>query len=180
MSRCTNKWCLFTGRSLFERKELVHIRNRKIGFVFQQFALIPELSALDNVMLPLMYHGLLNATPLKKQKMKQQAEHYLTSVGLEDHMHKLPGQLSGGQQQRVAIARALVTEPSLILADEPTGALDQKTGQDILELMKNIHQQGKTVVIVTHDPNVASFSDRTIFMRDGEILTESKEHVIIQ
>lgn len=148
--------------------------------MFQQFALIPELSALDNVMLPLMYHGLLNATPLKKQKMKQQSEHYLTSVGLEDHMHKLPGQLSGGQQQRVAIARALVTEPSLILADEPTGALDQKTGQDILELMKNIHQQGKTVVIVTHDPNVASFSDRTIFMRDGEILTESKEHVTIQ
>lgn len=154
------------------KSELARIRNTKIGFVFQNFALISELTALDNVMLPLMYRGILSWNPLngKKKQMKQQAQHYLNAVGLADHMHKRPNELSGGQQQRVAIARALVTDPNIILADEPTGALDQKTGEEIMKLIQDINNQGKTVLIVTHDQNIASYSDRILSMRDGEIM----------
>lgn len=155
------------------KHELARLRNTKIGFVFQHFALISELTALDNVMLPLMYRGILSWNPINRKKQQiQQAQHYLSMVGLADHMHKRPGELSGGQQQRVAIARALVTEPKLILADEPTGALDQKTGEEIMKLIQGINEQGKTVLIVTHDPNVASYSDRILFMRDGEMQTK--------
>lgn len=153
------------------KRGLARLRNEKIGFVFQHFALISELTALDNVMLPLMYRDLLRWDPLKRKKraLQEQAAHYLDSVGLRDHMHKQPGELSGGQQQRVAIARALVNEPNLILADEPTGALDQGTGHVIMELMEKINEEGKTVMIVTHDPNIAAYSKRKVLLRDGKL-----------
>jgi len=144
--------------------ELAHIRNRKIGFVFQQFHLLPHLTALENVEQPMMYAGVPSA-----QRKKRSAD-ALEQVGLGNRLHNRPNQLSGGQQQRVAIARAIVNTPLLILADEPTGALDTQTTQDVIDIFSELNKSGITVVMVTHEPEVARLTNRVIWFRDGEVL----------
>ena len=150
-----------------KEKELSVIRNKKIGFIFQQFHLLPKLSALENVELPLIYQGM----PTKKRREK--VVKALKSVGLEKRMNHKPNQLSGGQQQRVAIARALVGEPSLILADEPTGNLDSRSGKEIMMLLHNLHEDGNTIVLITHDNNVAMEAPRQVQISDGKIIKDS-------
>jgi len=144
--------------------QLARVRNRRIGFVFQSFNLLPRTSALDNVELPLLYAGASGA--------RQLAAKALETVGLADRMRHEPSQLSGGQCQRVAVARAIVTDPTMILADEPTGNLDSHTGQEILGLLATLNAQGRTVVIVTHDPKVAGHCRRCLLMADGRIAEE--------
>ena len=139
------------------------VRNQKIGFVFQQFHLLPRASALKNVMLPLIY---VDKYP---EDAEERAKKSLTSVGLADRVHYRPGELSGGQQQRVAIARALVTNPTIILADEPTGNLDRKSGLAVLAIFKDLHQRGHTIIVVTHDRAIAEHADRIILLKDGQI-----------
>jgi putative ABC transport system ATP-binding protein len=141
---------------------LAEVRNRRIGFVFQTFNLLPRMSALENVELPLLYGGASNA--------KKRALDALTVVGLGERSHHRPNQLSGGQRQRVAIARAIVTNPAIVLADEPTGALDTKTGEEILTLFKQLNSQGRTIILVTHDLKVAEHCQREIYLRDGKIV----------
>ncbi len=143
--------------------QLARIRNQKIGFVFQQFNLLPRTTALKQVSLPLMYAG------LSRSERNERAKAALEAVGLGDRIGHRPDELSGGQQQRVAIARALVTEPSIILADEPTGALDSQTGDEILDIFEQMNEQGITVIMVTHEPMVAERARRTIWLRDGLI-----------
>jgi putative ABC transport system ATP-binding protein len=150
-----------------KEKELSVIRNQKIGFIFQQFHLLPKLTALENVELPLIYQGM----PTKKRREK--AKKALKEVGLEKRMDHKPNQLSGGQQQRVAIARALVGEPSLILADEPTGNLDSRSGKEIMTLLHNLHEEGNTIVLITHDNSVAMEADRQVQIKDGKIIKDS-------
>lgn len=150
-----------------KEKELSVIRNKKIGFIFQQFHLLPKLSALENVELPLIYQGM----PTKKRREK--AVKALKAVGLEKRMNHKPNQLSGGQQQRVAIARALVGEPSLILADEPTGNLDSRSGKEIMMLLHNLHEEGNTIVLITHDNHVAMEASRQVQISDGKIIKDS-------
>ena len=150
-----------------KEKELSVIRNKKIGFIFQQFHLLPKLSALENVELPLIYQGM----PTKKRREK--AVKALKAVGLEKRMNHKPNQLSGGQQQRVAIARALVGEPCLILADEPTGNLDSRSGKEIMMLLHNLHEEGNTIVLITHDNNVAMEAPRQVQISDGKIIKDS-------
>ncbi|BEG60476.1 ABC transporter ATP-binding protein [Anaerostipes hadrus] len=150
-----------------KEKELSVIRNKKIGFIFQQFHLLPKLSALENVELPLIYQGM----PTKKRREK--AVKALKAVGLEKRMNHKPNQLSGGQQQRVAIARALVGEPSLILADEPTGNLDSRSGKEIMMLLHNLYEEGNTIVLITHDNNVAMEAPRQLQISDGKIIKDS-------
>ena len=140
---------------------LAGIRNRRIGFVFQSFNLLPRLSALENVEMPLLYAG--------RRDARKRAAEALGTVGLADRMEHEPNQLSGGQRQRVAIARALVNRPSIVLADEPTGNLDSKTGEEILALLRDIHARGNTVIVVTHEEEIAARSDRVIRLRDGRI-----------
>jgi putative ABC transport system ATP-binding protein len=147
--------------------DLAAVRNRKLGFIFQSFNLLPRLSALENVAMPLLYN--LEADLSAKERTERAAAS-LEAVGLVDRLQHLPNQLSGGQQQRVAIARALVNKPSLILADEPTGNLDSKSGVEILELLHLLHNQGVTIVMVTHDPNIATHAQRSIHVMDGKIL----------
>ncbi len=144
--------------------QLAKLRNQKIGFVFQQFNLLRATPAISNVELPLVYRGLAYS------KRREMARQQLESVGLGDRLYNKPSQLSGGQQQRVAIARALVTQPSLLLADEPTGNLDSKTGAGIIELFRNLHKQGVTIVMVTHDQELAAKAVRQIVIKDGGIV----------
>lgn len=150
-----------------KEKELSVIRNKKIGFIFQQFHLLPKLSALENVELPLIYQGM----PTKKRREK--AVKALKAVGLEKRMNHKTNQLSGGQQQRVAIARALVWKPSLIFADEPTGNLDSRSGKEIMMLLHNLHEEGNTIVLITHDNNVAMEAPRQVQISDGKIIKDS-------
>lgn len=150
--------------SSLSRGQLAHIRNRKIGFVFQTFNLLSRTTALDNVALPLIYGG----TPRRERRKKVEA--LLEAVGLSDRFHHLPTQLSGGEQQRVAIARALVNDPALILADEPTGNLDTRTGVEIMSLLKRFNRQGVTIVLVTHEREIARFARRVLLFRDGRLI----------
>jgi len=144
---------------------LARIRNQKIGFVFQNFNLLPRTTAEENVELPLYY-----GTPMRSSERRKRAQNLLTRLGLQGRMKHHPGQLSGGQQQRVAIARALVNQPRLILADEPTGNLDSRSAEDIMALFQELNREGITIVMVTHEPDIAHFAKRVIQMRDGEIL----------
>jgi putative ABC transport system ATP-binding protein len=144
--------------------ELAHTRNRKLGFVFQQFHLLPQLSAMENVMLPMIYAG------VSPSERKERAAEALTRVGLANRLNNRPNQLSGGQQQRVAIARAIVNRPVMLLADEPTGALDSHTTQEVLGIFGELNASGITVIMVTHEPNVARQTRRIVWFRDGEVL----------
>ena len=144
------------------------IRNKEIGFVFQTFNLIKGLTAFENVETPLIYAG------VSRRKRKEIVEYYLEKMGIADRMNHKPNQLSGGQRQRVAIARALVNEPSIILADEPTGNLDSKTTNEIIELFHKIHSEGKTIVLVTHEMEIGKETERTIVLKDGKIIEEFK------
>ncbi len=154
--------------SNLDNKELAAIRNQKIGFVFQAYNLLPRTTALRNVMLPLMYDRRLehHKTPEESEAL---AREMLVKVGLAERMDHQPQELSGGQQQRVAVARALVNQPVMIIADEPTGNLDSHSGADIMNLLIEIHRQGATIVIVTHDPKIAAYTQRTIELRDGQV-----------
>ena len=146
--------------------ELAERRNRKIGFVFQSFNLLPRDNALENVELPMVYAG------QRRGERRKKAKRALERVGLADRMDHLPNQLSGGQQQRVSIARAIVNEPLLLLADEPTGALDSSTTKQVMELFVELHRQGMTVVLVTHDPNIAAYAERVVSFSDGVIVSD--------
>jgi len=146
--------------------ELAKIRNKMIGFVFQQFNLLPRLTALENVELPMIY------ARVSREVRKKRAKKLLKLVGLADRMNHKPTQLSGGQMQRVAIARALANEPQIILADEPTGNLDSKSGEEILKIFSRLHDSGLTIIIVTHDPEITENGDRVIHMRDGKIISQ--------
>ncbi|NPA13280.1 MAG: ABC transporter ATP-binding protein [Aquificae bacterium] len=150
--------------SKLDDDQLAEIRNKYIGFVFQQFFLIPYLTALENVLVPAIYSG-----ESIKQKEKRAVE-LLQLLGIGDKKDNKPSQLSGGQQQRVAIARALINDPELILADEPTGALDSKTAKDIMEIFVNLNKKGKTIILITHDPQVASYSKKIIKIQDGKLI----------
>jgi putative ABC transport system ATP-binding protein len=157
--------------SEYDRKELALIRSRELGFVFQSFNLLPRASALENVILPVIYRreNRINAT-----ERKDQALAVLERVGLADRVDHLPNELSGGQQQRVAIARALINDPLLILADEPTGNLDSRSSEEIIELLHSLHDQGKTIVVVTHDLDVALHTQRIIMVRDGKVFSDKE------
>lgn len=156
---------LFKGEdvSAMSDNELARIRNKEIGFVFQTFNLLPRSNALHNVELPLIYGG------YSSSERRERAMHALESVGLADRMHHKPNELSGGQRQRVAIARALVTEPAIILADEPTGALDTRTGEEIMQLFEELYRKGNTIIVVTHEEDIARHARRVIRLRDGHI-----------
>jgi len=159
--------------STMDDNDLAEVRNREIGFVFQTFNLLPRLSALDNVALPLVYSG------LSKSKREEQAEHVLDSVGLGDRIEHRPNELSGGQRQRVAIARALVNNPAIILADEPTGNLDTKTSIEIMSILEKIHSGGNTVILVTHEPDIAEHAHRIIRLRDGLVEQDIRNQDIV-
>jgi len=159
--------------STMDDGELAEVRNSEIGFVFQTFNLLPRLSALDNVALPLVYSG------LSKTKRLEQAENVLDSVGLGDRIEHKPNELSGGQRQRVAIARALVNNPAIILADEPTGNLDTKTSIEIMSILEKIHKNGNTVILVTHEPDIAEHAHRIIRLRDGLVEQDIRNEDIV-
>ena len=154
--------------SEMDDNDLAKIRNREIGFVFQTFNLLPRSTALHNVELPLIYAG------VSSSERKEKAKEALISVGLEDRMHHKPNELSGGQRQRVAVARALVTNPAIILADEPTGNLDTKTGEDIMALFGELHSKGNTIILVTHEEYIAEHAERIIRIRDGYVERDEK------
>jgi putative ABC transport system ATP-binding protein len=162
---------ILNGKDVSEMHDddLAEIRNKEIGFVFQTFNLLPRTTALDNVALPMIYAG------FSKSERKARAEEVLNQVGLADRMDHQPNQLSGGQRQRVAVARALVNKPSIILADEPTGNLDSKTSEEIMKLFGDIHKAGNTVILVTHEEEIASYAHRIIRLRDGLIESDTKK-----
>ncbi|MBC7249209.1 MAG: ABC transporter ATP-binding protein [Anaerolineae bacterium] len=155
--------------SKLSRNQLARIRNRKIGFVFQSYNLLPRLTAVKNVMLPLLYNG---HNRLSDKECYERAVAALEAVGLGDRIHHRPNELSGGQQQRVAIARALINNPSIILADEPTGNLDTQASEEILDLLHQLHDQGATIVMVTHEPGIADHAERIIYLLDGQIASD--------
>jgi len=155
-----------TDVSTMDEKSLAHIRNKEIGFIFQQYNLIPKLSVIENVELPLLYKGLDTRT------RRDMAVSALERVGLSDRGDKYPSQLSGGQQQRVSIARALAGKPPVILADEPTGALDSKTGREVLDFLKQLNADGTTVVLITHDNSIAAEMNRVVRIHDGKIISD--------
>ena len=152
--------------STMSDNEQARIRNQRIGFVFQQFHLLPQMTALENVMLPMVYAG------VPQSDRQDRASHALTQVGLADRMGNRPNQLSGGQQQRVAIARAIVNDPVLLLADEPTGALDSHTTQEVMGIFQQLNESGMTIVMVTHESDVASLSKRVVWFRDGQVMND--------
>ena len=164
----TDGECIIDGISASNMRdnELADLRNNKIGFIFQQYNLLSKLSAIENVELPLIYRG------ISQQKREELASEALKKVGLLDKAHHKPTELSGGQQQRVSIARALCSHPALILADEPTGALDSKSGAEIMQMLHELHNEGNTVVIITHDLNIAKQAERIITIRDGKITSD--------
>jgi putative ABC transport system ATP-binding protein len=157
--------------STYKDEELAKVRNLSIGFVFQQFQLLPRLTALKNVELPMIYAG------LGRKEREERAKHALEKVGLAERIGHLPNELSGGQKQRVAIARAIVNEPKIILADEPTGALDSKTSESIMEQFTELNKEGTTVILVTHEQEVADYAERIITVRDGTILSDEKREL---
>jgi putative ABC transport system ATP-binding protein len=154
----------------YNRNELATIRSKQLGFVFQSFNLLPRATALDNVIMPLMYR---RENRISNKERKEMAMNALDNVGLSDRASHMPNQLSGGQQQRVAIARALINDPLLILADEPTGNLDTKSSEEILDIFHGLHDRGRTIVLVTHEPDIARHTERIIFMRDGKVFSDT-------
>lgn len=160
----------FKGRSVesFAPDELASLRGEEIGFIFQAFNLLPRLTALENVELPLGYRG------VRRRRRRERAREALVRVGLAERIDHLPSELSGGERQRVAIARALVNDPSFVLADEPTGNLDSKTGGEIMELLRGLKDAGATIVMVTHDPGLGAEADRRLFIRDGRVFDEEE------
>ncbi len=154
--------------STLSESELALIRGKKIGFVFQQFNLIPSMTALENVELPMIFQG------VDKKVRRDRAVKLLTQVGLGRRLEHKPNELSGGERQRVAIARALANNPSLILADEPTGNLDSKAGKEVMKILTDLHKEGKTIVMVTHDPSLINYADRIVHIKDGIILKDTK------
>ncbi|HFI0791675.1 TPA: ABC transporter ATP-binding protein [Streptococcus suis] len=167
-----NYWLEGQEVSQLSEKKLASVRNDQIGFVFQQFFLLSKLNALQNVELPLIYAG------VPANQRKKLAKRYLEKVELAERMTHLPSELSGGQKQRVAIARALVNTPAIILADEPTGALDTKTGEQIMELLTELNNEGKTIIMVTHEPEIAAYAKRKIVLRDGIITEDSRREEV--
>ncbi len=162
-----------TNVGLLKDDELARIRNKEIGFVFQTFNLMPRMTALDNVALPLVYAGIV------KSERVERAKEVLKKVGLENRMSHRPNELSGGQRQRVALARAMVNNPSIILADEPTGNLDSKTSTDIMQLFQEIHQMGNTLIVVTHEEEVASHAHRILRFKDGLVASDVENKNIL-
>lgn len=160
-----------TDVSTMNEKSLAHVRNKEIGFIFQQYNLISKLSVLENVELPLLYKG------VKASERRELALDALARVGLEDRENKYPSQLSGGQQQRVSIARALAGDPPVILADEPTGALDSKTGREVLDFLKELNREGTTIILITHDNSIAEEIKRVVRIQDGKIISDEVKEV---
>jgi putative ABC transport system ATP-binding protein len=171
LMKATSGSYLFEGHDIetLNDDQLSEIRNKKIGFVFQTFNLLEKTSALDNVLLPLVYSDIYPADASKK------AAGLLEAVGLKERIHYKPNELSGGQQQRVAIARALINDPAVILADEPTGNLDSASAKEIMEILKSLHNQGRTIIVVTHDSSIARQAGRAIYLKDGRV---NKEEVL--
>ncbi len=174
LDRATGGSYFFDGENIekFNDNELAHIRNERIGFVFQSFNLLPRTTVLDNVRLPLTYSQDKN----KNQNQIQLATEALKAVGLENRLHFLSNQISGGQKQRVAIARALVCDPKVIFADEPTGNLDSKSGATVMNILARLNKEGRTIILVTHDRNIAEHASRIITIKDGSILSDERNH----
>ncbi|MEI8131665.1 MAG: ABC transporter ATP-binding protein [Leptolinea sp.] len=173
MDRPTSGKYILAGDDIsgYTRTELARIRGKELGFVFQSFNLLPRMTALENVMLPLMYRP---DKPTTIPQRKEMAMQVLASVGLADRSHHIPSELSGGQQQRVAIARVLINDPILVLADEPTGNLDTKSSEEILTMLHDLNDRGRTIVMVTHEPEIAAHTQRILHIRDGKLFSDEK------
>jgi len=170
LDRPTKGEYLFDGKSIdeYDEEELAHIRNKKMGFIFQTFNLLPRTTVLDNVKLPLLYSG------ISEEKWNEKAEKAIEAVGLSHRLDFETSQLSGGERQRVAIARALINEPNIIFADEPTGNLDSKSGEQVMNIVQSLQEKGHTVILITHETYTAEYADRIIHLKDGRIETDEK------